>query len=219
MMVPLVLLIIQNHHDQYFYQGTANGRHFHCGRTQPDRSRFRRLPRWVDSLREGVKKRLPSVYVSGIGTDSQTGDPLGPSWLELEKAIDSIMSSNASADIETGLLDAVGNAFASATDEYEHTRQIAEAGNADLDTLLERAIFIDRSLAGLNRTLDDLAVHVRKELQAAVDYEREIHNRPISGGDHYRDHRNTASGRFRMAGRDLCAQAGARSHGRCGPGV
>lgn len=177
MMVPLTLLIIQVTTINVFIRELQTAGTFIADAHSLIESGFEASD-MVDSLRIDVK-RLPSRYVSGVGGDAKPEDPLGPSWLELHSAIDRIISSNAALSLETGLLEAVDSAFEAATGEYEMTRQIAESGNADLDTLLERAIFIDRSLVELDQTLDNLVIQLRGDLQAAVDYEREIHNRPI----------------------------------------
>ena len=132
----------------------------------------------IDVLRRDVKK-LPSRYASDQGDAADSADPLQSSWNELTHLINRIRISSATKEIDPGVLDAVMQAFTEATKEYEQTKVIAAGGAADLNTLLERAIFIDKALVGLDKALDAMAIKLRKKLQVAVDYERKIHNRPI----------------------------------------
>jgi adenylate cyclase len=131
----------------------------------------------VGVLRSEVKQ-LPSRYVSAQEAD----DPIAPRWQELTSLIGGINASSAVRSIEPAVLDAVKDAFTLATDEYQATAAIAARGPADLDTLIERAIFMDRALADLAGALSALTVELRGQLRAAVDREREIHDRPIIAG-------------------------------------
>jgi signal transduction histidine kinase/class 3 adenylate cyclase/CheY-like chemotaxis protein len=180
MMVPLALLIVQITTINVFIRELQSAATFISDAHSLIEADFE-ASEIVEELRRNVKK-LPSRYVAGVGGDAVPEDPLRSLWVELSRSIKSIQSSGANHVIEPGVRDAVGSAFASATEEYEDTKAIAQGGNADLDTLLERAIFIDKALSGLNNALDDMAVQVRKELLAAVDHERKIHNRPIQAG-------------------------------------
>lgn len=180
MMVPLVLLIVQITTINVFIRELQSAVTFISDAHSLIEADFE-ASEIVDGLQRDVKK-LPSRYVTGVGEDAVPDDPLRTSWADLRRSIQVIQSSAAGDAVEAQVRDAVSSAFDSATEEYENTKVIAETGNADLDTLLERAIFIDKALDGLKKALDDMAVHVRRELQAAVDYEREIHNRPIQAG-------------------------------------
>jgi signal transduction histidine kinase/HAMP domain-containing protein len=102
-----------------------------------------------------------------------------PHWEQLTPLIDTIARSSAAQAIEPAVHEAVTAAFGTATKEYEQTQAVATGGPTDLNTLIERAIFMDRALAGLAEALSALTVELRKQLQAAVDREREIHDRPI----------------------------------------
>ena len=64
----------------------------------------------------------------------------------------------------------------------KQTEAVLAARSTDLNGLIERAIFTDKALASLTEALQVLAVELRKQLQAAVDREREIHNRPVIAG-------------------------------------
>jgi signal transduction histidine kinase len=133
----------------------------------------------VSALREEVK-RLPSRYVSAPAGAVDV-NPLSASWDRLTRQVGLIESSGVALAVEPSVLDAVTQAFARASQQYERTGQLA-TGAADLDTLIERAVFVDKALADLADALNALAVDLRKELQAAVDRERAIHNRPIIAG-------------------------------------
>ena len=72
------------------------------------------------------------------------------------------------------MLDAVVQAFGRATEEYREAEAVAASGSTNLDDLIERAIFTNKALAALAEALNLLAVELRQQLQAAVDWEREI---------------------------------------------
>jgi signal transduction histidine kinase len=134
----------------------------------------------VSALREQVK-RLPSRYVTAQGNAAADADPLRALWGRLTIQVDGIRASSAGLPIEPGIFEAVTRTFDAAAEEYRKTAAVA-SGVADLDTLIERAVLVDRALTSLAEALNALAVELRKELQTAVDREREIHNRPIVAG-------------------------------------
>ena len=80
------------------------------------------------------------------------------------------------------MLAGVTNALAETAGQYQQTMTVAAAGSADLTELLERAILTDRALAGLAQALNQLTLELRKQLQAAVDREQVIHDRPLIAG-------------------------------------
>jgi adenylate cyclase len=130
----------------------------------------------VSTLRSEVKQ-IPSRYV----TTQDTADPMPARWQELTSLINAIGASSATQAVQPAVLEAVTQAFDKATQEYEKTRTVAN-GKADLDTLIERAVFVDKALAALAGALNALAVELRQELQAAVERAREVHNRPMIAG-------------------------------------
>ncbi|MDH3580465.1 MAG: PAS-domain containing protein [Hyphomicrobiales bacterium] len=136
---------------------------------------------FVARLRKDVKQ-LPSRYVTARAKTDNEAAPLRPQWVELTSLIDVIAASSAARAIEPGVLDAVMQAFGEADEEYEQTETIVGSGLTDMDTLLERAILIDKALGALSTALNSLAVELRKQLQIAVDRERKIHNRPVIVG-------------------------------------
>ena len=131
----------------------------------------------VESIRQEAK-RLPSRFVAQADV-TEDADAMQRSWDELAAQIELIESSDAGSVVEPEVMGAVTRSFASANREYEDTRTIAKAGSADLETLLERAIVIDKALRSLATALGVLAVDLRAELQSAVDAERKVQNRPI----------------------------------------
>ena len=131
----------------------------------------------VSTLRSEVKQ-IPSRYV----TTPDTADPRRPQWQELTSLINAIGASSATQAVQPAVLEAVTHAFDEATQEYEKTRTVVADGKADLDTLIERAVFVDKALAALAGALNALAIELRQELQAAVERAREVHNRPMIAG-------------------------------------
>ena len=131
----------------------------------------------IGALRDEVKQ-LPSNWVA----EQDDPDPLQPEWGDLTWLINVIVQSSAAQAIEPAVLEAVTSAFGNAANEYQRTQTVIADGPADLNTLIERAIFMDKALAGLGEALGVLTVELRKQLQAAVDRERAIHNRPIIAG-------------------------------------
>jgi signal transduction histidine kinase/HAMP domain-containing protein len=135
----------------------------------------------IGALRDEVKE-LPSNWVAERSNPETAPQPLDASWSELTSRIDIIKASKAAQEIEPSVLDAVMRAFGAAAEEYGQTQVVAASGATDLNGLIERAIFTDRALVALAEALNALAIELRKQLQAAVDREREIHNRPIIAG-------------------------------------
>jgi signal transduction histidine kinase len=131
----------------------------------------------IGKLRDEVKQ-LPSNWVA----ERDDPNPLQPQWVDLTWLIKVIGQSTAAQAIEPPVLEAVTSAFGNAANEYQRTQAVTTRGPTDFNTLIERAIFMDKALAGLAEALGVLTVELRKQLQAAVDREREIHNRPIIAG-------------------------------------
>jgi adenylate cyclase len=134
----------------------------------------------VVTLRKEVKQ-LPSSYVAEQNKKPSEAQPLRATWNELASLIDRIGASNAAQDTKPQTVDAVLKAFGQAKDEYERTESVL-AESADLNMLIERAVFTDKALAALAEALDALAAELRKQLQNAVDRERQIHDLPVIAG-------------------------------------
>jgi methyl-accepting chemotaxis protein WspA len=135
----------------------------------------------VGTLRQEVKK-LPSRHVSAQGKTASGPDPVQTAWQALTVPIEAIRHSTATRRITPDVLAAVTQAFDKATQEYEQTQSVITGGKTDLDTLLERAIVIDKALAALGEALGALTRELRQQLQVAVEREQQIHNRPRQAG-------------------------------------
>ena len=135
----------------------------------------------VGKLREAVKQ-LPSAYVAERSREEIDAQLLQPSFDRLTSLIDFIGASDAARQIAPSVLAGVTDALAEAAGQYQQTEAVAAGGSANLTQLIERAIFTDKALAGLAQALNELALELRKQLQAAVDREQLIHDRPLIAG-------------------------------------
>jgi PAS domain-containing protein len=135
----------------------------------------------VVRLREAVKQ-LPSIFVSEQDRAERDASHLRTTWNELGSLVEFIGASDAVRRIEPSVLEAVPQALGEARDQYEQMEAVAATRDPDFDRLVERAISADKALVTLSEALNILAIELRKQLQAAVDREREIHNRPIIAG-------------------------------------
>jgi adenylate cyclase len=135
----------------------------------------------VGKLREAIKQ-LPSAYVAERSREEVDAQLLHSSWDQLTSLIDFIRGSDAAQQIGPGVLAGVSDALAEAAAQYQETESVAAAGSANLTQLIERAIFTDKALADLAKALNELTLELRKQLQAAVDREQVIHDRPLLAG-------------------------------------
>ena len=135
----------------------------------------------VGDLREAVKQ-LPSAYVAERSREEVDAQLLHPSFDQLTALIDSIRGSDAARQIEPAVLAAVTDTLAETAEQYEKTEAVAAGGGANLTELIERAIFTDKALADLAKALNELTLELRQQLQAAVDREQVIHDRPLFAG-------------------------------------
>ncbi|MGI9450717.1 MAG: response regulator [Geminicoccaceae bacterium] len=176
MAVPVGLLIVQVAAVNYFVREMQSAVQFIGSAQTVIEADFAAVD-LIKDLRQEVK-RLPSAY--NLSDDS--AKDLGPLWQQIGEKVDLIQSSEAAKSSEPAVFESVEAAFGTASQELEQTIALAETENADLDTLLERAIFTDKALVGLVDALGKLAVELRGQLQLAVDRERDIHNRPVIAG-------------------------------------
>ena len=130
----------------------------------------------VDALRAEVK-RLPSRNL----VEQDDANPMRPHWEELAGLITLIDQLAASQSIAPEILERINAAFDRASEQFQETDGML-AGSADLDTLIERAIFMNLALSDLAEELAALTVDLRQQLQTAIDRERAIHNRPMVAG-------------------------------------
>jgi signal transduction histidine kinase len=136
----------------------------------------------VVSRLRGAVKLLPSGHLTERNTIESQAPLIRASWDELTSQIDVITTSDAAQQIEPRLLAEVMQARGRATEQYQEIETVAAEGGANLNQLIERAIFTDKALADLAEALNALSVELRQQLQAAVDRERAVHNRPIIAG-------------------------------------
>ena len=176
MAVPVGLLIVQVAAVNYFVREMQAAVQFIGSAQTVIEADFAAVD-LIENLRQEVK-RLPSAY--DVSDDS--AKDLGPLWQRIGEKVDLIQSSEAAKSSEPAVFESVEAAFGAASQELEQTVALAETENADLDTLLERAIFTDKALVGLVDALGKLAIELREQLQLAVDRERAIHNRPVIAG-------------------------------------
>ncbi|HEY5700647.1 MAG TPA: adenylate/guanylate cyclase domain-containing protein [Thermohalobaculum sp.] len=135
----------------------------------------------VDTLRQEIR-HLPARYVQTQPEATADAPPLREGWSELTAEIGAIATSEAVGSVNPATLEAVQHAYNNAARQFAEAENALASGQVDMDTLIERAIFIDKALEGLSESLNGLAVELRKQLQAAVDRERDIHNRPVIAG-------------------------------------
>jgi len=180
MAVPVGLLVIQIASVNYFVRELQSAVAFISSAHTVIESDFVAVE-LVSTMRESIK-RLPSRYVNTPTESTDSDDSLRPDWDKLISRMGEIQSSDAIRSIEPEIVNDVSRALEAVSSEYELAEQAMTSETTDLDTLIERAIFIDKALEELSSALDVLAVELRKQLQVAVDREREIHNRPAIAG-------------------------------------
>lgn len=135
----------------------------------------------VSDLREEAK-RLPSSFVSNRATDDEGLATFHQIFSELELRTQSIVNTEtASENVPTGRTRLQAALHATGV-ELSQADELLAAPAVDMDTLLERAIFLDAALVNVSTALDELTRELRFQLLAAVDREREIHDRPVIAG-------------------------------------
>ncbi len=135
----------------------------------------------VQSMRKEVKN-LPAQYVKSQSGPEDPVFSMRSGWKELTSLIDLISSSSAIDIVHPEVFRNLNQAFSESSEAYVQAEDMVIIEEVDLDTLIERAIYIDNALASLSVALDALAVELRIQLQVAVDKEKNIHNRPAIAG-------------------------------------
>jgi len=135
----------------------------------------------VSELR-GEAKRLPSSFVSDRAAGDEELEVFRRVFRELDQRVQSIMVSGTSHEIAQESRSGLQKAFETVESELKLTDEALAAETVDMNTLLERAIFLDTALVSLSSALTGLSRELRIQLQIAVDREREIHNRPVIAG-------------------------------------
>lgn len=176
MAIPVGLLAVQVAAVRYFVQELQSATQFIGSAQTIIEADFVAID-LVEQLRDRVR-RLPSAY----NRAEDRALDLQPLWQEVTKQAALIRGSEAARAVDPDVVEGFGQALDKAHDELERAIAVMADPSPDLDTLLERAIFTDKALVGLIESLDALAIELRKQLQIAVDREREIHNRPIIAG-------------------------------------
>ena len=134
----------------------------------------------IAELREEAK-RLPSSFVSDRAAGDEGLAAFHETYAGLTQRLASILASETARSAAEPRVAAVDEAYTTVQSELERTNvELTEA--PDMDTLLERAVFLDASLVALSSALGNLTRDLRAELQVAVDRERAIHNRPVIAG-------------------------------------
>lgn len=126
-------------------------------------------------------KRLPQSFVSDSATGDEGLEEFRTLFGDLDQRIQAI-ESGATRETAQASLVALERASNGLPEELALTETALAADTVDMDTLLERAIFLDAALVDVDSALTDLSDDLRVQLQAAVDREREIHNRPVIAG-------------------------------------
>ena len=135
----------------------------------------------IEELRAEIKE-IPARFVSTQPEHESTSRTIRQHWSELDNRLDVIGRSSAYASASADIRSALESSREKAAVELERTLSILFTDDADLDTLLETAIFAERGLISLKSALGQLVNELRRQLEEAVEYERQIHNRPIIAG-------------------------------------
>ncbi len=180
MALPVVLLVIQIAAVHYFVLQLQSAVIF-IGKAHSVIEADFKAAEEVARLRSSVKQ-IPARYVSADSEESEEAKGLRGDWERLAREIDTIRASTAIAAVDPAAVEAVVSAYWEVDDQYRQTEGVIASGVSELDTLLERAIFIDKALERLSAALNQLTIELRKQLQLAVDREREIHDQPAIAG-------------------------------------
>lgn len=180
MFVPLALLIAQIAAVSYFIRELQSAASF-IGATHAVIEADLRAAELAEILRQEVK-RLPSVAAVERTTAGTEASDRRRALAELGDKIAQIEASTAIGEIEPAAAAALFQSFADAEAAFIKAEALVSDPSADLNDLFEAAIRADRALSALAERLKVAAVALRRELQAAVDRERVIHNRPLIAG-------------------------------------
>lgn len=126
-------------------------------------------------------RRLPSSFVSDRAAGDEGLAAFHETYAILTQRLSSILASETARSAAAPRVAAVDEAYTMVQSELNRTN-VELTVAADMDTLLERAVFLAASLEALSSALGELTRDLRAELQVAVDRERAIHNRPVIAG-------------------------------------
>ena len=179
MTVPVALLILQILLVNVFIRELQNAVNFISSAHETIENSFA-AGDLVSDLRAEAKN-LPVSFMTDSAVQGDNVQPLRTGFELLEERIVAIKKGVADQNA-AGTETEVQMAFDEVRSQLEATEDALAVDAVDMDTLLERAIFLDAALVSLSDALQELTRGLRTDLQAAVDYEREIHNRPIIAG-------------------------------------
>lgn len=177
MIVPAGLLVTQVASVSYFVRQLQSAADFITAAHAVIENNFTATS-LVEDLRAEVKQ-LPSQHVTN---QSAPAEALSATWNELDTLIETVIASGPTKQIDPRVMDKLKKSFADARAEYTRTRAIAMRSGVDLDTLIQRAVFADKAFVNLADALELLTIDLRQQLQAAIDRERAIHDRPLIAG-------------------------------------
>ena len=180
MSVPVGLLVVQVFSVNHFVRELQSAVGFIGSAHDAIEANFAAVD-LVVKLRQEVRQLPSAVVVERVRTDADLAGRRRL-WDELAAAVGLIDASDAVRTVAPQVVAALDASFGRARGEYEAAERLAAAGPADLNSLIERAISVDQALVGLQEALDAATVALRRELKAAVDRERAIHDRPAIAG-------------------------------------
>lgn len=180
MAVPIGLLVLQIVLVNHFIRELQSAVNYISSANSVIERNFIALEKLAE-LRNEIKQ-IPARFV---GTDQSSENSLPQPeniWREISLQIDEISKSDAFNTAESSISDTVVNTHLEAGSQIEKTVSVSSAADSDLDTLLDVAILADRDLVRLKDALNGLVIELRAQLQTAVAYEKQIHNRPVLAG-------------------------------------
>ena len=172
MAVPVLLLFFQIAAIQYFLKEQQAAIEFIASAQSVIEADFQATEQ-TELLRKQVKS-LPARHNSS----AHSIDGVEAIFKQLVLQIDAIRNSNAIQQAPIPAFDAVQERLDELEVQVAETGELISDTDADLDTLIEGAVFADRAAQELIKALEGLAIELRDRLQQAVDREREIHGRP-----------------------------------------
>ncbi len=180
MSVPIALLVVQVLAVNHFVRELQDAASFIGSAHEAIEADFDALD-LVGKLRQEVRK-LPSGAVAEQVRPTDSRRARQELWEGADRAVRVVTSTSAAREIDPQRLQALDAALNQARQGYHRSEELAERAGGDINGLIEGVIYAERALVALQEALNATAVHLRQELQEAVDHERAIHNRPVIAG-------------------------------------
>lgn len=174
--VPIMLLILQVLLVSLFVRELQNAVRFISTAQDTIEADLRAQDR-VSELRELVR-HVPQLYVQSTINPSL----IKPLWNQVGTDIDLITTSPVLDTVNRNVVNEVTANFSYAATQMLQLSAVMDLADQDMDTLLLSAVESNDTLNNLNKSLHNLALELRRQLQNAVDREKKIHNRPIIAG-------------------------------------